>query len=67
MAKKSVEYNKLENIEVINEDIKNLSQILKDNSVDIITVNPPYRKCDGQKMNENKHLSICNFEVLLPH
>ena len=63
LAQKSVEYNKLENIEVVCDDLKNLKKTFKGGSVDVITCNPPYRKCDGQMQNQSKHISICNFEI----
>lgn len=63
LAEKSVEYNKLENIEVVCDNLKNLKNFFKSGSVDVITCNPPYRKNDGQKQNKSEHLSICNFEI----
>ncbi|MGN1208327.1 MAG: tRNA1(Val) (adenine(37)-N6)-methyltransferase [Christensenellales bacterium] len=63
LAQKSVELNKLENVEVLCEDIKNLKENFLGGSIDVITCNPPYRKCDGQKQNENEEIKICNFEV----
>ncbi len=62
LAKKSVELNKLDNIEVLNVDLKTLPEVFKAGSVDVVTCNPPYRKCDGQKENVSEHISICNFE-----
>ena len=62
LAKKTIEYNKLENIEVLNEDLKNLSNKFLSGSFDVVCCNPPYRKCDGQAQNQSEHLSICNFE-----
>ena len=43
MSRRSIEYNKL-NIEVINDDLKNLKQIFGAETIDVITVNPPYNK-----------------------
>jgi tRNA1(Val) A37 N6-methylase TrmN6 len=40
-SKRSIEYNKL-NIEVINEDLSNVVNILGCESVNVISVNPPY-------------------------
>ncbi len=62
LAQKSVKFNKLENVFVLNEDIKNLPNNFESGSVDVICCNPPYRKCDGQIQNQNEHISICNFE-----
>ena len=63
LAKKSVEYNKLDNIEIINDDLKNISLYLKRESVDVVMCNPPYRKVEGHKISENEHINICNYEI----
>ena len=41
MAKRSVKYNNL-NIEIINDDLSNFNNILGYESLDVISVNPPY-------------------------
>jgi len=63
LAKKSIEYNKLNNIEVINDDLKNILSYLKPESVDVVTCNPPYRKVEEHIIGENEHLNICNYEI----
>ena len=45
MAKRSIEFNNLnDRIQVINDDLKNCEKIFGLESVDIITVNPPYNE-----------------------
>lgn len=63
LAKKSIEYNKLENFEVINDDLNNISKYLTRESVDVVMVNPPYRKVSSHITSENEHLNICNYEI----
>lgn len=63
LAKKSIEYNKLQNIKVINDDLKNIANYIKRESIDVVTVNPPYRKANEHIISENAHLNICNYEV----
>ena len=63
LAKKSVEFNKLENIEVVNDDLKNISNYIENGSVDVVMVNPPYRKQDEHLISKNEHLNICNYEI----
>lgn len=63
LAKKSIEYNKLENFEVINDDLNNVSKYITRESVDVVTVNPPYRKVSSHITSLNEHLNICNYEV----
>jgi len=64
MAGRSVNLNNLENkIEIINENIKNLTNILKKNSYDVIVTNPPYMKNNTGLKNENKSKLISRHEV----
>ena len=56
LAKESVSINKLENqIELINDDIKNLRNIFEQGFFDVITCNPPYFKvAKDSNLNENE-------------
>ena len=63
MAKKSVELNNLKNVEIINEDIKNLKKLFKQNSVDAIVTNPPYIKKEHGLKNENENKLISRHEI----
>lgn len=63
LAEKSIKLNKLENIEVINDDLKNIFNYIKRESVDVVTVNPPYRKQEAHFTSKNEHLNICNYEI----
>lgn len=63
LSRKSIEYNKLENFEVINDDLSNILNYIKRESVDVVMCNPPYRKKESHIMGENEHLNICNYEV----
>lgn len=65
MAKRSVELNHLENkIEVINQDLRNISDRLKAGSVDVVTVNPPYKAKNSGIINEEDTLMIARHEIL---
>ena len=63
MAKKSVELNNLENVEIINEDIKELGKIFQQKSVDAIVTNPPYIKKENGLKNENENKLISRHEI----
>ena len=64
MAKRSVKLNKLENkIEIINKNIKELEEIFEKNSFDSIVTNPPYKKLETGKTNENEKKFISRHEV----
>lgn len=64
MAKRSVILNKLEDkMEIINSNIKDLEKHLKIDSFDAIVTNPPYKKSDSGKTNENEIKLISRHEV----
>lgn len=53
LAKKSINYNNLnEQISVYNDDIKNVDKYFKNNTLDVITCNPPFFK-----LNENSYIN----------
>ena len=60
MSKRSIEYNKL-NINVINDDLKNLKNVLGCETVDVITVNPPYNKVG--ETSEIDEIAISTHEI----
>ncbi len=64
LALKSVNLNNVDNIEVINSDIKRVFDYLGYNSVDIITCNPPYFKI-GENINNSKFKTDARHEVLI--
>ena len=64
MAKKSIKLNNLENkFDIINENILNLEKIYKENTFDVITTNPPYKKIDTGILNENKKKIVSRHEI----
>ena len=63
LAKKSIEINNLHNINIINDDVKNVK--LK-NKYDIIVCNPPYFKVNENSiLNENEIKKIARHEIQL--
>ena len=72
MATRSVKLNNLEKrIKIINEDIKNLSNIFEKFSFDAVITNPPYKKNNSGLQNENegklisRHEIKCNLEDII--
>lgn len=64
MAKRSIKLNNLdEKFDIINDNIKNLDKILKIDSYDYIVTNPPYKKANSGKTNENKVKLISRHEI----
>lgn len=67
LAQKSVALNKLENqIEIINDDIKNLYLNMETDTYDVITCNPPFFKIkETSNLNKNDYKSIARHEITL--
>ncbi|MDO4666910.1 MAG: tRNA1(Val) (adenine(37)-N6)-methyltransferase [Streptococcus sp.] len=65
MAERSIELNELtEQMQVINDDLKNLNQYISGSKVDIILCNPPYFKVDEHSnLNESKHYLLARHEI----
>ncbi|MFA5408462.1 MAG: tRNA1(Val) (adenine(37)-N6)-methyltransferase [Bacilli bacterium] len=67
LAIRSVQINNLdEKIQVLNDDAKKLDNIFDNDTIDVITVNPPYFKANGKSlMNINNCKTIARHEVML--
>lgn len=64
MAKRSVTLNKLEDkIEILNRDLKEVHDILKPGTIDVVTVNPPYKAANSGIINEENTLTIARHEI----
>ena len=69
MAKRSVELNGLqEKIDILNINIKEILEnksleIVKKESFDFIVTNPPYKKIETGKINENEYKNISRHEI----
>jgi len=72
LAKRNIKYNELEyRFEIVNEDLKNLGKIYKENSFDVIVTNPPYMKNGSGAKNDTetkiiaRHEMKCNLEDVI--
>ena len=64
MSRRSVEYNNLENIEVINAPLQNISKTIGAGVYDAVVCNPPYKKSGTAKLlNENESIAIARHEI----
>ena len=66
LANKTIEINKIKNIKIINDDIKNYNNYFKLGTIDIISCNPPYFKYKNSSItNENVIKSIARHEIAI--
>ena len=67
LAQESIELNGLENrINIINDDVKIISQYFPGNNFDVIVANPPYFKYkENSLINENENKAIARHEIYL--
>lgn len=64
IAQKSINLNKLNNrFEIINDNIKNLNSYFKNDSIDAIISNPPYKKDNSGLKNESQKKLIARHEI----
>lgn len=64
IAQKSINLNQLNNrFEIINDNIKNLNSYFKNDSIDSIISNPPYKKDNSGLKNESQKKLIARHEI----
>lgn len=66
LGNESLKLNKINNVKLINDDIKNIGNYYDEGYFDIITCNPPYFKViDTSKINDNNVKAIARHEILI--
>ena len=66
LAKKSVlENNLTDQIKIINDDIKNISNYCEENYFDVITCNPPYFKENSSILSKNDYKALARHEITI--
>lgn len=63
MAQRTIELNKIDNFQVLNMDLKDLSSTFKKSTVDTVVTNPPYMKKGGAVVNPNDNFAISRHEI----
>lgn len=62
MSKRSVEYNKLKNVTIINKPLQGINKEIG-NNFEVVVCNPPYKVYNGGKLNEKQEVAICKNEI----
>lgn len=66
LGDESLKLNNINNVKLINDDIKNIGNYYEEGYFDIITCNPPYFKViDTSKINDNNVKAIARHEILI--
>lgn len=66
LGDESLKLNNINNVKLINDDIKNIRNYYEEGYFDIITCNPPYFKViDSSRINDNNVKAIARHEILI--
>ena len=66
LGDESLKLNNINNVKLINDDIKNIGNYYDEGYFDIITCNPPYFKViDSSRINDNSVKAIARHEILI--
>lgn len=64
MSRRSIEYNKLKNISVVNSRLQGVSNTLGKGTFDCVVCNPPYKTTgSASKLSEKGSIAICKHEI----
>lgn len=64
MSKRSIEYNALQNIQVVNQPLQNIHKVIGDNCYDVVICNPPYKKAGTTRLiNIKESIAIARHEL----
>lgn len=66
MSLKSLAINEIDNIKIINDDVRNFKKYIAHGSADVVFSNPPYKKEGAAAKNENESKTIARHEKSLP-
>lgn len=65
LAKENVEFNNLQDkLSIINDDLKNMPNVLGKSKFDVVTCNPPYRNAGCGVINEATTKAIARHEIM---
>ncbi len=63
MCKLTIDYNKLNNMQVINQDLHGVHKLLKDKNIDTIVCNPPYFRINDNPICDLDEIAIARHEI----
>lgn len=64
MSQRSVLYNDIDNITIVNDRLQGIHKEIGDNCFDVVVCNPPYKKSGSASLiNENHSIAIARHEI----
>lgn len=64
MSRRSIVYNKIQNIDVVNLPLQNVNKVIGCGQYDVVVCNPPYKKSGTAKLiNDNESIAIARHEI----
>lgn len=64
MSKRTLKYNNIDNISVVNQKLQGISKVLGEGLFDVVTCNPPYKKQGSTVLlSEKQNIAICKHEI----
>ena len=64
LVQRNIDLNKLDNATIINDDIKQINNIIKRQSVDVVTCNPPYMQEGDGLVNPKESVAVARHEIM---
>lgn len=64
-AVRSIEYNQLSDISVVQGDARDSSSIIGREIADVVTANPPYYRLNEGNMSDDRRIAVCRHELEL--
>lgn len=64
LSKRSVDYNNLKNVEVINAPLQNIHKKIG-TGFEVVVCNPPYKLNNSGVVSEKQEIAICKHEILV--
>lgn len=62
MSQRSIEYNHLENIKVVNAPLQDIHKQIG-GGYEVVVCNPPYKISNGGEVSKKKEIAICKHEI----
>ena len=63
MSRRSLEYNNIKNIEIVNSPVQGISSVIGKELYDVVVCNPPYKKANSSILCDKESVNIARHEI----